>query len=445
MPYQAGKNLPSEKASKLGHLEVLKSSLVQKLVASFEQPSKGEETDTVYWESFPSAKLPLDIIFSVDGSWQPIQDETPPYKALAFIKTALLRLDQIALNKIDRESPHPFELRDLMADSALYHATVFPLRHIKVPGVSVSQAVRQIIYESLKDDSLNGEPIETLKWLAYEKWSGKTKSLPPFQCPHCESNDATLPYDAEKGNCPTCGKEIFISDMLGFHLEMAEEAARETVASAYMNIHELLLLFTGVRHFWETNRQILRRCLFLKDGPLQLRAHYSKLVAPIRRFFLFALEQNVPIYLIGQEKTGTFVDYLNLIGRNAPANHIFIPNHEYICEEIQHRSSNTAYLYGQDTNYGAKAFVTIGERYRFVLTIPVSCEMKNFISNPRLDNVIGLSRILQTLPNILSSKHENGLLPIELANAVASLSTYPSAQVLKLFAESSIPNNSPKR
>lgn len=169
MPYQAGKNLPSEKASKLGHLEVLKSPLVQKLVNSFEQQTKEDETDNVSWESFPKAEQPLDIIFSVDGSWQPIQDEIPPYKALAFIKTALLRLDQVALNKIDRESPHPFELRDLMADSALYHATVFPLRHVKVPGVSVSQAVRQIIYESLQDASLNAEPIETLKWLAYEK------------------------------------------------------------------------------------------------------------------------------------------------------------------------------------------------------------------------------------------------------------------------------------
>lgn len=442
MPYQGGKNLPSEKASKLGHLDVLKSPLVQKLVESFEQPSKDEENDEVSWQPFPPDEQPLDIIFSVDGSLQIIQDEAPPYKALAFIKTALLRLDQVALNRIDKESPHPFELRDLMADSALYHATVFPLRHVKVPGLSVYHAVRQIIYESLKDASLKAEPIETLKWLAYEKWSGKAKSLPPFQCPHCENNTATLPYDAEKGNCPTCGEEIFISDMLGFHLEMAEEAARDSVVSAYMNIHEILLLFTGIRHFWETNRQTLRRCLFLKDGPLQLRAHYSKLVAPIRRFFLHAFEQNVPIYLIGQEKTGTFVDYLNLIGRNAPANHLFIPNHEYICEEIQHRSANTAYLYGQDTNYGAKTFVTVGERYRFVLSIPVSCEMKDFISNPESEKVIGLNRILNTLPNILSSKHENGLLPIELANAVASLSTYPSAQMLKLFADSSISKNS---
>jgi hypothetical protein len=437
MPYAAGRFLPSEKASKLGHLEVLKSPLVQQLVQSFVQPPQDEEQNGVTWVPFPPPEKPLDLIFSVDGSIQVIQDEVPPYKSIAFIKTALLRLDQVALDKIDKESPHPFELRDLMSDSALYHATAFPLNHVKIQGHSVYNTIRRIIFESLKDASLNGEPMETLKWLAYEKWSGNQKSLPVFQCPHCDSNNATLPYDSETGNCPTCGEEIYISDMLGFHLEMAEESARDSVATAYMNIHETLLLFTGVRHFWETSPQTLKRCLFLKDGPLQIRAQYSKLVAPIRRFLYHAFSKGTPVYLLGQEKTGTFVDHLNLIGKSAPANHLFIPSHNYICEEIQHRSQNGG-IYGQDTNYGAKIFFTVGERCRLVLTIPLSLGMRNFMVNPEADKVIGLPQILSSLPNLLSSKHENGLLPIELANAVASLSTYPSAQVLKLFADSTM-------
>ncbi len=95
------------------------------------------------------------------------------------------------------------------------------------------------------------EPMETLKWLAYEKWSGGTKSLPGFQCPHCTNDKATLPYDAEIGTCSQCGNKLFITDMLGFHLEMVEEAASDSVATAYMSIHETLLLFTGIRYYWE--------------------------------------------------------------------------------------------------------------------------------------------------------------------------------------------------
>ncbi len=434
MPYQAGKKLPGERASKLGHLDVLRSPLVQQLVESFERPSGDEVSDKASWVPLPTHGQPLDLIFSVDGSIQVIIDDLPPHKSLAFVKTALMRLDQVALSRIDKDFPHPFEVRDLMTDSALYHATVFPLRHVRVPGMTVYNAVRRTIYESLKDVSLGGEPMETLKWIAYEKWSGNQKSLPAFQCPHCESERATLAYDSDKGACSDCGGELFISDMLGFHLEMAGEAASDSVATAYMNIHETLLLFTGIRHFWEASRETLKRCLFLKDGPLQIRAQYSKLVAPIRRFLLHALEQNVPIHLIGQEKTGTFAEHLSLIGRHAPTSHLFVPDHTYICGEIQHRPAGGG-LYGKDTNYGAKVFLILTERHKFVLNLPVSDGMGDFIQAPSLQALIGLERILATLPQLLSSHHENALLPIQLANSVASLSTYPSAQVLKLFSD----------
>jgi hypothetical protein len=437
MPYQAGKNLPGERASKLGHLDVLKSPLVHQLVHNFEQPDTVEIDSSIVWQPFSSLDEPLDLIFAVDGSWQTIIDERPPYKALAFVKTALMKIDQVALKRIDSETPHPFSLRDLMSEAALYHATAFPLRHVYTSGMSVYHAVRHVIYDSVKDASLGGEVMETLKWLAYEKWNTTPRPLPEFECPHCGNNKATLPVDAEHGPCPSCGQDVFITDMLGFHLEMVEDAAADSVATAYMNIHETLLLFTGIRHFWQTNRNILKRCMFLKDGPLQIRAQYSKLVNPIRNFLLHAYLLGCPISVIGQEKTGTFVDHLNLISRDVLSTSLFVPNHSYICERIQHRPDSGA-LYGKDTNYGAKIFAVVSERSRFVLNIPVSTTMADFIKNPDITKIINLNRILATIPTMLSSRHENALLPIELANSIASLSTYPSAQVLKLFADARI-------
>jgi hypothetical protein len=53
-------------------------------------------------------------------------------------------------------------------------------------------------------------------------------------------------------------------------------------------------------------------------------------------------------------------------------------------------------------------------------------------SMPELD---GVDRIFATLPTILSSRHEGALLPVELAHGVASLSTYPSAHILKVFTD----------
>lgn len=431
MPYKAGDRLPGERASRLGHLDVLKSELVKKLCTSFEDTGKSSICAQSFWETIPSTEQPLPLVFGVDGSMQVIESETAPYKALAFIKTSLLRVDQVALSLIDEESPHPLALRDILANSALYHATVFPLRHVSIPGMSLYDAVRQIIYESVKDASLNGEPFETLKWIAYEKWDGKKKNLPPFECPHCEGRDAaTLPYDSDEGNCPTCNGKLFLTDMLGFHQEMAPDSAPVTVATAYMSIHETLLLFTGIRYFWERNKGILKNCLFVKDGPLSIRAQYSKLVNPIRRFLAFSRDHGYPVHLIGQEKTGAFADHLQLIGKNAPVQSLFIPNNQYIKEHVQHRPNRGA-PYGKDTNYGAKVFVRINHYHQTVLNVPTG----EYIKDPRLPDLIGAERIFPTIPKILSSRFEGGLLPIELAHGVASLSTYPSAQILKIFSE----------
>lgn len=43
-------------------------------------------------------------------------------------------------------------------------------------------------------------------------------------------------------------------------------------------------------------------------------------------------------------------------------------------------------------------------------------------------------RIFDTFQAILDAKHESALLPIELAHGTASLSTNPSAHILKIFS-----------
>jgi len=430
MPYLKGQRLPGERASRLGHLEVLKSELVNKLVESFEDQGLATVSDNSYWEPVPSGGKPLALIFGIDGSMQPVESELPPYKRVAFVKTALLRLDQYALSKIDRDSPHPLALKDILADSALYHATAFPLKHVSVPGLSTYHAIRKVIFDSVKDASLDAEPMETLKWIAYEKWDGKQKELPLFECPHCEETVATLPYDAETGQCPKCKESIFLTDMLGFHQEMAPDSAPDTIATSYMSIHEVLLLFTGIRYYWEHKREILSNCLFVKDGPLSIRAQYSKLVNPIRRFLAYARNQGCHVHILGQEKTGRFCDHLDGIVRHAPSGHLFIPGDRYIKSEVQCRPETGA-PYGRDTNFGAKIFVKISDWHYLVLNIPTG----EYVQNPVISDLIGADRIFATLPTILSSRYEGGLLPIELAHGIASLSTYPSAQILKLFSE----------
>jgi len=430
MPFQPGRGLPGERASRLGHLDVLNSDLVRSIRESFEDPRPGTLPPQAAWDPLPVGGEPLPVIYAVDGSLQVLEDDTPPYKSVAYVKTALLKIDQDELSKIDKVSPHPFALRDLLADAAQYHATLFPLRNIMVSGSSNYDTVRKIIFDSFCDPSLEREVIETFKWLAYEKWDGAEKELPLFECPHCDQTVATLPYDAEQGRCPVCMGHLYVTDMLGFHLDMVTDSAPNTIATTYMSVHETLLLFTGIRHFWEHHKAMLRYSLFVKDGPLSIRAQYSKLVNPIRRFLVHARDHGYPIHLIGQEKSGTFYDHLQLIGAAAPNGSFFIPGDQYVKEQIQNRPDRGA-PYGRDTNYAAKLFVKLNDYDKMIINIPTG----EFVVDPEEGNLLGGGRIFATLPTILSSRFEGALLPVELAHGLASLSTYPSGHILKIFSE----------
>ncbi len=431
MPYQGGKRLSGERASKLGHLDVINSELVNELIEQFETAEPADIETDAQWESIEERDDPLRLIFAVDGSKQTVRSDVPPYKEVSFIKTALLRLDQHALNKLDQNDPHPMALRDIMADSAMYHATVLPLKGIKIKNQSNYDAVRRIIYDSLQDQSLGGEPYKTLKWLAYEQWTSDAPRSPSFGCPHCREEVDGLPYDADEGECKHCNGHLYLSDMIGFHLEMGEDAAQESVSTSYMLIHETLMLFTGIRYFWEKKKfNVLSNAIFIKDGPLTLRSQYSKLAIPIRRFFEYAKKNEIPVYVMGQEKTGAFVDHLDIIERHAPDNSVFLPSNEYIRKEVQH-SPERSEPYGSRTNYGNKLFVKLDRYHHIVLSIPTG----EYKDSGSLDDLIGVKRILRTLPEIIRHRHECALVPVELANGVASLSSYPSAAILKVFVD----------
>lgn len=433
MPYQNGSRLSGERANKLGHLEVVNSDLVNQLIDQFVKPvGESGDSNNLEWQEFKDLEEPLRIIFCVDGSLQTIDNKQFPKKELSFVKTALLTLDKTALDKLDPTYPHPFELKKITSNSAIFHSTVFPLKGISLPGQNNYNAVRSIIYESLSDPSLEAEPLKTLKWLAYEKWTGDTsKRSPSFECPHCEKKIDGLAYDTEVGACPHCSKQVYISDMVGFHLDMQDDSVPTTVSTAYMLIHETLMLFSAVKFFWENKKfKTLSECLFLKDGPLSLNSQYSKLVIPIRRFFEYAQDNGVIIHMAGQEKSGSFVEHLQFAARQAPNTlSYFIPDNDYIDHEIRTKP-NRIEPYGLRVNYGNKLFVNTDRYHQIVLSIPTG----PYKDCKDINDFIGTRKIISTVVNLVSHRHEGALVPIQLANGIASLSTYPSAQVLKLFA-----------
>jgi hypothetical protein len=443
MPYAEGNRLPGEAASKLGHLAIVKSEWVKALVSDFESDKQRDaDPASTAWQQFnPEGVTPLRNVWAVDGSFVSITSEGKPPREVSFVKTALLTVDRARLDAIDKENPHPLLLQDVLTGSAIFHATVFPLKNVRTSLGNNYDAIRHIVRDSVRVDE-NGAFYETLKWIAYRKWQKEIKSTSPaFSCPHCHHEIiAGLPFDSDEGDCPDCGDQVFLTDMLGFHLDMDEESAPDSVVSAYMLIMEHLMLFTAIRLLWgHTDKSLVTDTLFIKDGPLTLRSQYSKIVPNIRVFLEQAKKQNRPIHVIGQEKSGAFVDHLASIARFPPPHArgellSYAPlSHDYVRKEV-HRSPDLANPYGLRTNWGEKVYVKMDPATYMVLSVPTGMYVgeSNF---PSAEDLIGLPRILATLPSLVSHKFEGALFPVELANGIASMSSYPSASILKRFID----------
>lgn len=436
MAYSSSGKLPYEVASKLGHLNVVKSEWVQSLLNDLETDdlSSGKIFDNLIWNEYELGRVkPLKYIWIADGSYVSVVENR---KEVAFVKTALMTVDRDKVSKIDKDYPHPLFLQEIMRDSALFHATVFPLKNLKSEKGNIYNTVRHIIYDSMKVDE-GGEYFETLKWLSYRKWEKAKNFSPSFECPCCgEKIESGFPYDLDSWNCPKCNNEIFLTDMLGFHLDMNEDNAEDSVASTYMLIMEMLMLFTIIRLQWKNRDQsIVSETLFIKDGPMTLGKQYSKLVPNIRAFFLYAKQLGRPVHIMSGEKSGKYFDYLSESSRFVENKENVIKyavlNHGYIRKEIQ-RAPQHINPYGYRTNWGEKVFVVLDPHTHFVLNMTTGTYEADD-NYPTESDIIGLERILETLPALVSRKYEGALYPVELVNGISSMSNYPSAKILKDF------------
>jgi hypothetical protein len=163
------------------------------------------------------------------------------------------------------------------------------------------------------------------------------------------------------------------------------------------------------------------------------------LVPLIRGFLQYAKEKGRPIHVVGQEKTGRFADHLASIVRFASPKEKgdlasnAVLSHDYIRREV-YRAPDLLNPYGLRTNWGEKVYLKLDPGTYLVLNIPTGAYNPD-PSFPRAEDLIGMERILATLPNLISRKYEGALFPIELANGIASMSSYPSAKILERFLE----------
>ena len=131
-----------------------------------------------------------------------------------------------------------------------------------------------------------------------------------------------------------CGHRHTLSDYLGIGTSGPEDWSREDSASALRDALETLTLFHFIRKYHQED-EAMSETLFVKDGPLLLRAALSRLVVPIRDFIVHMKGNGHPLRLVGVEKTGNFAGFLEEYSMAIlEPGDFFLPTVRFVVEEI---------------------------------------------------------------------------------------------------------------
>src|SRR5690606_31957323 len=101
------KGVPSEMASKIGHLSVIEDEFVQQLLESFEITNKQKQDGKSLDIQKLEAVNPATKVICVDGSFTVVPHVLRDHKKLVYIKIAAIGLDINELEKANRVVVNP--------------------------------------------------------------------------------------------------------------------------------------------------------------------------------------------------------------------------------------------------------------------------------------------------------------------------------------------------
>lgn len=193
--------------------------------------------------------------------------------------------------------------------------------------------------------------------------------------------------------------------------------------------------------------EILSRLAVIIDGPLAVFGRPGWLSRAIGRE-LYRINKTLKkktgrdLLIIGIEKSGIFVDHLAKLcheeeasGENSikiPKGAVLLPTDDYIRRFVVY-SKNT-HPYGDVTYFGRKLFYHTNSGAQIVATLPFLKPEDRNLNTSEISQFPRLGDALHLFDLIGSSRYPNGLVPISLAHAGASISRRFGGKVLEELA-----------
>jgi hypothetical protein len=462
MPYQRPGGR-FERANRLGHVPTARNDAVSEALRTFHLSVVADGPDLLDGRVLPLAEVPGDdapqvsLAVALDGSMQelPVRD-APPSVKVGYFQVAGVFVDLTRLLTVDDSGlVDPRAIADSVGRGLL--SGVVPASNVFVsPGMSTRQSWRRRTFDLFTDPGIgyatSGGGIRTLldvllRLLGEPDRPATTVTL--RVCPYAPEEENSCPgrdlvASVTEMPCPTCGGEVYPTDVLRIGEEVVDEGSNLTSLGRLMSTIELLSMLAYVTSFWEETPQALGVTAFIIDGPLALFGPQAPLKRRVSAYLqnlygdLRARELHPPV-IVGLEKGGRFADHGRAIADYIEPGHMVTLDDTYINARV--RGGHTPRTpYGKDEFYGRRFYYKTLDGRMTTLTVPryptgapyAEAGSENLADYPTLGPT------LRTLDRIGTRLYQDAVIPVALAHSYAAYPLGTGSDVLRLLAQQSL-------
>ncbi len=435
---------PFERASKTAHTNIINDKEVQAFLTKCKIPPYQDDVDSEDMEMRflnPLALNPIKNVVTIDGGYTNIFiKEDFPSSTIAFFQFGALffkHQDLFDLKVKPFIDPDDFSKLQKIQRIKL----VVPTKGVALDGeIDLISSVRKSIYDFFCSQPERNGFISALKWLLFEEYDTSVKNSiwHLASCPYCQEGaninklDITPAYTII---CPHCSGTIYLTDVFRLHEAIDNELGAGGILGYLSTTVEQIIIVFLIKQMISIRPSLLSETLFIKDGPLAFYGQTANIHKPMRKLITY-LNKFHSIYMVGLEKSGSFVEHAEQVSKKMKQKQILLLGNKYIYKYIIPGQAKDNEPYASSTYYGHKVIFKSEYDNVYVATVPSlqpQCE-------PKVDDYIHLHETLYNVSALKCDLYYNSLVPIVLANKLVSLADHPSADVLKAFAQNKITN-----
>jgi len=471
----------NEKASKFAYHTIINDPMVKDYLSKCFIP----DIESITTEEIENFSIPLEEIndisktdikklIAIDGGYQIVSINTNyPSAKIAYYSAGVLSFNLDLFEDINQQLT--VDPNDIVNLKKLHKQNFqLPLQNLKLIGETFVDSTRKTIFNIFETRSLFEKKeenssldidtilIDTIKWLVFEEYRNddkKGKGTFTINCPnpncdnkiHFRKINEDYKDKNDKLLCKSCHDKgirtvIYLTDVFEMHEIVDEIQGAGAITSTLLNVFEIILLFTVFRFSFEKhNIDIMSKYIFLKDGSLAIFSKNNRFSGDkIFKFISFMYEESIKkeknlMNIVGLDKSGYFMEHLKNIEPRLLDRHLFVPNLEY----IQNNIIGDKTIFGLGSYFGFKFIYKHNNKLSFVFDIPMPVSFQkssdtayiDFIKKPIIKKFINLKVILNILIELKCDIYEKSFIPIVLINKQVSVSEKPGRKLLTLFTK----------